>query len=152
MTSPGAQVSGPGALSKRTDTGGQPIRHLPDPKYGEAGEFAAQQKAAPLSAAPAGPQGPYPSDMARQAQRATGPQPAPTGDPGAAPLPGLFDPGDPSIPVTSGSPMGPGPNSVTGGAMPRPQSRVSEQLSQYATGDGSEAIAWLANSLAQMGQ
>lgn len=139
MTSPGAQVSGPGAYSKRTDTGGQPIRSLPDPKYGEAGEFAAQQKAAPLAEAAPMPPSPPPSEMAR---------------PVAAPreLPGLFDPGDPSIPMTAGAPIGPGPSAVTGGMFSPQTKRVSEQLAEYASGDGGEAIAWLANTLAQMGQ
>jgi hypothetical protein len=67
-------------------------------------------------------------------------------------LPGLFDPGDPSVPVTSGAPIGAGPNTVTGGQMPRPQRRVSEQLAEYAQGDGGEGIAALVNILAQMGQ
>lgn len=82
MTSP-AQVSGPGALSRRTDAGGQPIRSLPDPKYGEAQEFAQQQKAAPLAEAPGAPPGPAPSDIARKLMSAPGPeQGAPQGEPG----------------------------------------------------------------------
>jgi hypothetical protein len=147
MTSP-ARVSGPGALSQRTDAGGQPIRSLPDPKYGEAQQFEQAQKAAPLAAAPGGPTGPAPSDMARQLAREAGPSPAPTQQP--RPLPGLFDAGDPSVPVTSGAPMGPGRNEVTGGAMPRPQVRVSEQLAEYANGD--EGLTALVNMLSQMGQ
>lgn len=144
MTSP-AQVSGPGALSKRTDAPGQPIRNLPDPKYGEAGEFAAIQKAAPLAEAPAGPTGPAPSDMARQlAQPQAAPAPAPRA------LPGLFDPGDPSVPVTTGAPLGPGRNEVVGGAMPRPQRRISEQIAEYAQGD--EGLTALVNMLSSMGQ
>jgi hypothetical protein len=142
MTSP-ASVSGPGALSQRTDAPGQPIRSLPDPKYGEAGEFAAQQKAAPLAEAPGAPPGPAPSDMARQIQSAPGPAPAPRQ------LPGLFDQGDPSIPVTSGAPMGPGPNQVTGPGMQAPQRKTSEQLAEYANGD--EALTFLVNVLAQQG-
>jgi len=145
MTSP-AQVSGPGALSKRTDAGGQPIRSLPDPKYGEAGEFAAQQKAAPLAEAPGAPAGPAPSDMARKLQAAPGPEAGPA--PGQ-PLPGLFDQGDPGIPVTAGAPMGAGPNSVTGGQMPMPRRKTSEQLAEYANGD--ESLTFLVNVLAQQG-
>jgi len=148
MTSP-AQVSSPGALSKRTDAGGQPIRSLPDPKYGEAQEYAATQKAAPLAEAPAGPTGPSPSSMARQlAGGGQGPAAAPAPEP--RPLPGLFDPGDPSVPVTTGAPMGPGRNEVVGGAMPRPQRRVSEQIAEYANGD--EGLTALVNMLSAMGQ
>lgn len=146
MTSP-ARVSGPGALSQRTDAGGQPIRSLPDPKYGEQGEFAAQQKAAPLAEAPGAPAGPAPSDMARKLMGAPGPEGGPAPEPRQ--LPGLFDQGDPSIPVTSGAPMGPGPNSVTGPGMPVPQRKTSEQLADYAQDD--EALTFLVNMLAQQG-
>lgn len=152
MTSP-ARVSGPGALSQRSDAGGQPIRSLPDPKYGEAGEFAATQKAAPLAQAPGAPAGPAPSDMARQAGRGAPVGPEPTQAPAAQrPLPGLFDGGDPSVPVTAGASMGPGRNEVSGGAMGTPPRRISEQLAEYTSGDGGEAIAWLANALNAMGQ
>jgi hypothetical protein len=49
MTSPTpALVSGPGALSQRTDQG-QPLRHIADAKYGEDKENIAQQKMAPLA-------------------------------------------------------------------------------------------------------
>jgi hypothetical protein len=143
-----AQVSGPGPYSKRTDTGGQPIVNLPDPDYGEATEYRAMQKGAPLSdSASDGPKPPYPSDV-------PGPAPQPqveAAGPERAPLPGLFDRGDPNIPVTAGAPIGPGANSVTGGmATPQPYS-VSKELSQYAAGDGGEAVAWLAGTLAKMG-
>lgn len=43
-----APVSGPGALSKRTD-GRQPTRALPDAKYGEQQAYQAAQQAAPMS-------------------------------------------------------------------------------------------------------
>ena len=145
MTSP-AQVSGPGAYSQRTDAPGQPIRDLPDPKYGEATAYRDVQKAAPLAEAQPGPPGPAPSDMARRLA-SVGPEPTPTP---ASPLPGLFDRGDPNVPVTTGAPLGPGRNEVVGGMMPRPQRRISEQLAEYAQGD--EALTALVNSLAQMGQ
>lgn len=45
-----APVSGPGALSRRTDGGpSQPIRDLPDAKYGEQAEYRAIQAGAPVS-------------------------------------------------------------------------------------------------------
>lgn len=143
-----AEVSGPGPYSKRTDTGGQPIRDLPDPKYGEATDYREMQKGAPLSdSASAGPKPPYPSDMARAASQ---PQ-VETAGPEPTPLPGVFDRGDPTIPVTAGAPIGPGPNELTGGNMPPQAYSISQQLSQYQAGDGGEAIAWLANTLARMG-
>lgn len=148
MTSP-AQVSGPGAYSQRTDAPGQPIRDLPDPKYGEATAYRDVQKAAPLAEAQPGPPSPAPSDMARTLA-GQGPSPAAAPAPEPRPLPGLFDPGDPGVPVTTGAPLGPGRNEVVGGAMPRPQRRISEQLAEYAQGD--EALTALVNSLAQMGQ
>jgi len=149
MTSP-ARVSGPGALSQRSDAGGQPIRHLPDPKYGEAQEFAAIQKAAPLAEAPGAPAGPKPSDVARKLTNSQGtPSNSQAGSSEPRPMPGLFDPGDPSVPVTSGAPMGAGPNEVQGPGIPRPQRRVSDQLAEYAQGD--EAMTALVHMLAQMG-
>lgn len=45
-----APVSGPGALSRRTDGGpSQPIRDLPDARYGENAAFRDAQQAAPMS-------------------------------------------------------------------------------------------------------
>lgn len=82
-----APVSGPGALSQRTDGGPgnerQPIRDLPNPAYGEGQEFRAMQAGAP---------------MFQQQDMPTAPVP-----------PGLFDPtGRPDEPVTSGIASGPG--------------------------------------------
>lgn len=49
-----APVSGPGALSKRTDSGpAQKIRELPNAQYGEAAEFRTLQQDAPLAQTPA---------------------------------------------------------------------------------------------------
>lgn len=49
-----APVSGPGALSQRTDGGpSQPILRLPDAGYGESAEFEALQAGAPVAAKPA---------------------------------------------------------------------------------------------------
>jgi len=46
-----APVSGPGALSKRTD-GRQPVSDLPDAKYGENAAFREAQQGAPMSQTP----------------------------------------------------------------------------------------------------
>jgi hypothetical protein len=45
-----APVSGPGALSQRTD-GGQGVRRLPDAKYGESAQFEQDQAGAPMAGA-----------------------------------------------------------------------------------------------------
>lgn len=45
-----AMVSGPGALSQRTD--GQPVRDLPDARYGENKAFTAAQAGAPMASQP----------------------------------------------------------------------------------------------------
>lgn len=44
------EVSGPGAMSKRTDR--QPVRDIPDADYGEQKAYKEQQAGAPLAAAP----------------------------------------------------------------------------------------------------
>lgn len=93
-----AGTSGPGRYARRTDGGpAQPLRTLPDAKYGEAAQYRTQQQAAPLSQTPA--QAP---SMAPQA--APGP---------AAPLAGAVVPFSaptqrPTEPVTSGAAAGPG--------------------------------------------
>lgn len=73
-----APVSGPGALSQRTD--GQPAMQLPDAAYGEQAEFQAIQGGAPM-ALEAGP--PPPPGLLQPTQR-------------------------PDEPVTSGAALGPG--------------------------------------------
>jgi len=57
-----APVSGPGALSRRTDGGpGQPIRPYPSSGYGSAVALEQQQAAAPMQAGPQGAAGPAPA-------------------------------------------------------------------------------------------
>jgi hypothetical protein len=88
-----APVSGPGALSKRTDGGPgdeQPIRDVPGGNYGDRKEMQQIQQGAPMYAQPAPTGGPMP--------QATPPPPG-----------GLFDPtARPSEPITSGIASGPG--------------------------------------------
>lgn len=90
-----APVSGPGALSARTDGGaGQPIRLAPGGEYGDRATLETQQSAAPMHAAPSVP-GP-----AGQAAPAP-PQPL-------APL-DVFGPSErPGEPSTEGVPFGAG--------------------------------------------
>lgn len=88
-----APVSGPGALSKRTDGGpGQPVRAPSGGAYGERQNLEQLQQAAPLSASPGGDVGaPEPVD----------------------PTEGLVGFGEPSQmpdePVTAGAALGAGP-------------------------------------------
>ena len=89
-----APVSGPGALSQRTD--GQGARYMAGGEYGEGQEMMDLQTSAPMSQAPS----PTPRGRAPRAQAA--PE-------GARPTP-LFAPTErPDEPITAGAPFGPGP-------------------------------------------
>lgn len=141
-----AAISGPGAFSQRTDAPGQPIRDLPNPDYGEQTAFRDQQKAAPLAAADGGP---APSEAQAMSAPASSPEPMPS----SQPLPPLFGPSQrPDEPITAGAPMGPGPNQIGPGPNGRTPYPISSQLQEYAAGDSTGALAWLANTLAGMGQ
>lgn len=90
-----APVSGPGAMSQRTDGGpAQPVRAMTGGDYGDSQELATLQGSAPMAAA-AMPQ--------TQGQRATAPQPG-----AALPTPMGAPTERPDEPVTSGNPLGPG--------------------------------------------
>lgn len=88
-----APVSGPGALSKRTDSGpGQPVRVPTGGAYGDATQLRQQEQAAPMAAS--GGDTPAPGLLAGMA--------LPTG-------PGLAAPTQqPGTPVTDGAASGPG--------------------------------------------
>lgn len=144
MTSPGAQVSGPGALSQRTDVGGQPIRHMADPRYGEDKAFVEQQKGAPLADGPDAP--PAPS-MGGMGQASSSPeQPAMPRDvtPFGAPTE------RPDEPVTAGSPLGPGPGPNIG-KPPVGPGQLSSALSQYFAADNTGILQDFAWQLSEMG-
>ena len=91
-----APVSGPGAMSARTDGGpSQPNMQLPDAAYGEQADFQDIQSGAPMAADPM-----------------MDPRMAP---PSVPPPPGLLGPTDrPNEPLTQGAPMGEGSNSLAG--------------------------------------
>jgi hypothetical protein len=122
-----AGVSGPGALSKRTDGGpAQALRDLPDAKYGENSQFQALQQGASLSASP-GPQGQAQSFDANSLP----PNPA-AGQvtPFSAPT------ARPNEPVTSGAALGPGPDTSAIGPTPmqteaQTVSKVSQSLPYF---------------------
>lgn len=93
-----APVSGPGALSRRTDGGPtQPIRNIQSNSYGEGVELRNLQAGAPMAATPAPAQGLTPADLAGLLDRPTE---------------------RPDEPLTAGAPFGPGPGPE---ALPYPQ-------------------------------
>lgn len=105
-----AGVSGPGALSKRTDGGpAQALKDLPDAKYGENSQFQALQQGASLSASPS-PQGQtQPFDA-----NSLPPNPA-----AGQVVPLSAASGRPDEPVTAGAALGAGPGvSALGGGQP----------------------------------
>lgn len=90
MTTPAPSVSGPGALSRRTDTGpAQKLATLPDAQYGENATYQDLQRGAPLAQS----QG---ADSAQQAAAAAAGQVIPFGAPTQMP----------GTPVTDGAPSG----------------------------------------------
>lgn len=111
-----APVSGPGALSKRTDGGGpgnqQPVRVPTGGSYGDATQMQKLQQAAPLAASPGG-------DMA---------QPAGLG------LPPGVDFGaptqQPDVPVTDGADLGAGAGLEALGLTPQKDDDM-QRLIQY---------------------
>lgn len=83
-----ASVSGPGALSRRTDGG--PIRDLPNAEYGGNAEFRSLQQAAPVAASASGGGSASP-------------------DPASMPVGFGADTSFPDMPVTAGADAGAGP-------------------------------------------
>jgi len=120
-----APVSGPGALSQRTDGGpGQPVRTLPNAGYGESKAFVDQQQGAPLAQAP-----------------------------GLPPVVPLDAPSNrPDEPVTTGAPLGPGAGpEALGPANPPATGQLSQMLFGLAAADMTGALAALANEALQRG-
>lgn len=93
-----APVSGPGALSQRTD--GQGARYMAGGEYGEGQEMMDLQTSAPMSESPS----PAPAPRGRASRAQAAPE-------GVRPTP-LFAPTErPEEPITAGAPFGPGPGS-----------------------------------------
>lgn len=94
-----APVSGPGALSQRTDggPGKQPIRTPTGLPYGEGGALTQLQRAVPLAASPGG--NATPAAAAGAGTAGPGPNVTPFGAPTQ----------QPATPVTAGAALGPGP-------------------------------------------
>lgn len=92
-----APVSGPGALSQRTDggPGGQPSRYVSGLPYGEGQEFMDLQGSAPMAAT-----------SPTQSSARGGARGGQAGSPGFTPLNAPTE--RPDEPLTAGSPFGPG--------------------------------------------
>lgn len=140
MATAGAPVSGPGALSRRTDRSpSQKIRELPDAAYGEAKEFNDLQKQAPLENVPQTsmtPQGGAPGQ---------GPMPLSAVTPLSAPTQ------RPDEPVTAGAALGPGPGPEALGPAQTMRTAqyqsASDLLSQLAAGSDSPDLRALAANI-----
>jgi len=137
----GAPVSGPGALSRRTDRGpSQKIRELPDAAYGEAKEFNDLQKQAPLENVP---------------QTSMTPQGGPSGAGPAMPLSSVVPLSAPTQrpdePVTAGAALGAGPGPEALGPAQTMRTAqyqsASDLLSQLAAGSDSPDLRALAANI-----
>ena len=119
-----APVSGPGALSRRTD--GQGARYISGGEYGEGQEMMDLQTSAPMSKAPAQPRPSRSRSAGQVVQEEMRPTP-------------LFAPTErPDEPITAGAPFGPGPGpsnfSASAGAS------VSDSLAKFIPYDESGYI------------
>lgn len=132
-----APVSGPGALSRRTDGGpGQAMRDLPDAKYGENRDFRAAESVSPMAAAPS---------PSAAGGAPTSPPAAPFDHPmGDMPTPLTDGTLAPDEPVTAGAPLGAGPNSMTLPPAPDAVLTARSVLERAAANGGSQAAALLA--------
>jgi hypothetical protein len=132
-----APVSGPGALSQRTD--GQGAKYMAGGEYGEGQEMMDLQTSAPMSKAP---------EQQRMRQPRSGRQVV---EEGMRPTP-LFAPTErPDEPITAGAPFGPGLGPST---MTQPMVRpgvVSTRLYQLAPSDATGELRRYADILAARG-
>lgn len=108
-----APVSGPGALSRRTD--GQGARYMAGGEYGEGQEMMDLQTSAPMSKAPAAPRPSRSRGAGQIVQEEMRPTP-------------LFAPTErPEEPLTAGAPFGPGP----GPRQQPPAAAMNETIRRY---------------------
>lgn len=124
-----AQVSGPGALSRRTD-GKQPVMNMTGGSYGESKALREQQQGAPMLQAEQNPM--------------TGGMPS---MPSVTPL---FSPTErPDEPMTAGVPFGPGENSlpsITQAVQPSVRDTIMKALQFADDPELENAFAYLANN------
>ncbi len=147
MTTP-ARVSGPGALSQRTD-GGQKLMHLPDAKYGADKAMMEQQRAAPLAKAPElGAAGGGMAGLPTSAPPGPGVAPSPAAPPQAI-TPFDAPSALPDQHVSTGMQAG------SGAPGPRPvevkPSQLSDALAPYFAADDTGILADFAWKLSEMG-
>lgn len=149
-----APVSGPGALSQRTD-GKQPIMDLPDAGYGQNAQFRQDQAGAPLPQSNAPATAPTPGPGAAPGGLAAllggGGQGQP--DPGQPPLPLSSGTMLPDQPVTHGADAGPGADSSSlnlGNPIQTQHASALTMIQQLASNPtASPALRFLASSLQQ---
>ena len=132
-----APVSGPGALSARTDGGpAQAMKDLPNARYGENSAFRDIESGAPMAAGPA-PSGGSGGGSVAQA--------GPPSDGGGMQPPVSLDSGTmmPDQPVTHGAALGPGDTSL---ALPQGSTypTVAARLQALAASSGNADIQFLA--------
>jgi hypothetical protein len=134
-----APVSGPGAMSQRTD--GQPARYMSGGQYGEGQELMEMQTSAPMSESRTSVPSVRPSRGRGQGNAAGG----------SAGLTGLFAPSErPNEPITAGMPFGAGP----GQNLSTPPSRVAQlfqRIAAAATDDETGKMEYIANLLMSRG-
>ncbi len=141
-----AKVSGPAQYSQRTD-GGQPVRDLPNAKYGENKAFVDQQMQAPLANGPDRPTSPAGGPGVGVS---AGPVAAPTGPP--VELTGLAAPTTrPGEPVTAGAALGPGVGPPGAPKVNVSPGQLSAALAPYFAGDETGALQEFAWHLSEMG-
>jgi hypothetical protein len=135
-----AAVSGPGALSRRTDGGvgsKQAQREIRMGKYGESKDVAEIQSGAPLAGSP------VPTRSAPAAAMSSRP---------STPVTSLFAPTDrPSEPVTEGLPFGPGDNVARPVASINRTPKLAESLAPLLEYDSSGKIRMLYNMAVKSG-
>lgn len=130
-----ASVSGPGALSQRTDGGPtQPIRVAPGQPYGDRQQLEELQRAAPLPAAAQSAPGGGAQGISADAIT---PLSAPSQKPGE--------------PVTAGVDIGAGPGTGAITALRSGPQRVSDVISKYVASDTSGRLADMYMELVNMG-
>jgi hypothetical protein len=116
-----APVSGPGAMSRRTD--GQGARYMAGGQYGEGQEMMDLQTSAPMSKAPAAPR----PRTGRQIVAEDMARPTP-----------LFAPTErPDEPITAGAPFGPGPGPTASATTGR---TVAESIAKFLPYDETGTI------------
>lgn len=117
-----APVSGPGALSRRTD--GQGAKYMAGGQYGEGQEMMDLQTSAPMSKAPEQPRMRRPRGGGQVIEEGTRPTP-------------LFAPTErPDEPITAGAPFGPGPGPAASAPAPTSFASTLAKLLPYDS-DGS---------------